>query len=139
MPARRRAPSGCGPQARWLCCSLLTYGPGIARRSRLASGPGGLQPNVKFFLREPLVNIIAAKLLSPRWGGTRSDFRVFVVTGRPIHHEDTKKFCLVGLGSDRFHYETLVVCFQEAHLRLQAVLFENPADGRAYLALVLIG
>ena len=54
MPARRRAPSGCGPQARWLCCSLLTYGPGIARRSRLASGPGGLQQNVKLFLREPL-------------------------------------------------------------------------------------
>ena len=23
MPARRRAPPGCGPQARWLCCSLL--------------------------------------------------------------------------------------------------------------------
>src|SRR5204863_294899 len=55
MPARRRAPSGCGPQARWLCCSLLTYGLGIARRSRLASGPGGLQQNVKLFLREPLV------------------------------------------------------------------------------------
>ncbi|PYV38334.1 MAG: short-chain dehydrogenase [Acidobacteria bacterium] len=54
MPARRRAPSGCGPQARWLCCSLLTYGLGIARRSRLASGPGGLQQNVKLFLREPL-------------------------------------------------------------------------------------
>ncbi|PYV03850.1 MAG: hypothetical protein DMG10_09925 [Acidobacteria bacterium] len=27
--------------------------PGIARRSRLASGPGGLQQNVKLFLREP--------------------------------------------------------------------------------------
>jgi hypothetical protein len=27
MPARRRAPSGCGPQARWLRCSLLTYNP----------------------------------------------------------------------------------------------------------------
>jgi hypothetical protein len=24
------APSGCGPQARWLCCSLLTYRPGYA-------------------------------------------------------------------------------------------------------------
>jgi hypothetical protein len=23
MPARRRAPSGCGPKARWLRCSLL--------------------------------------------------------------------------------------------------------------------
>src|SRR5207247_1038939 len=28
--------------------------PGIARRSRLASGPGGRQQNVKLFLREPL-------------------------------------------------------------------------------------
>jgi len=28
--------------------------PGIARRSRLASGPVGLQQNVKLFLREPL-------------------------------------------------------------------------------------
>ena len=27
--------------------------PGIARRSRLASGPGGLQQNVNLFLREP--------------------------------------------------------------------------------------
>ncbi|HYK90752.1 MAG TPA: hypothetical protein VE398_18410, partial [Acidobacteriota bacterium] len=30
MPARRRAPSGRGPQARWLCCSLLTYHPGYS-------------------------------------------------------------------------------------------------------------
>jgi hypothetical protein len=47
MPARRRAPLGCGPQALWLCCSLLTcyrYG----RRSRLARGPGGQQQNVTF-------------------------------------------------------------------------------------------
>src|SRR5947209_511390 len=37
-----RAPSGCGPQARWLCCSLLTYRPGysssLAPRQR-AWGP----------------------------------------------------------------------------------------------------
>src|SRR6266571_1810257 len=42
MPARRRAPAGCGPQARWLCCSLLTYRPGysssLAPRQR-AWGP----------------------------------------------------------------------------------------------------
>src|SRR5437870_4391676 len=39
---RRRVPSGCGPQARWLCCSLLTYRPGysssLAPRQR-AWGP----------------------------------------------------------------------------------------------------
>ena len=39
---RPRAPSGCGPQARWLCCSLLTYRPGysssLAPRQR-AWGP----------------------------------------------------------------------------------------------------
>src|SRR5213592_2648075 len=29
--------------------------PGIARRSRLASGPGGQQQNVNLFLREPLM------------------------------------------------------------------------------------
>src|SRR5881275_1918590 len=29
--------------------------PGIARRSRLASGPGGQQQNVNLFLHEPLV------------------------------------------------------------------------------------
>src|SRR5207247_5595632 len=38
----RRAPAGCGPQARWLCCSLLTYRPGysssLAPRQR-AWGP----------------------------------------------------------------------------------------------------
>src|SRR5947199_8038090 len=40
---RRRAPAGCGPQARRLCCSLLTYRPGysssLAPRQR-AWGPG---------------------------------------------------------------------------------------------------
>src|SRR5205809_1155461 len=30
--ARRRAPAGCGPQARWRCCSLLTYRPGYSSR-----------------------------------------------------------------------------------------------------------
>src|SRR5438094_613417 len=39
---RRRASAGCGPQARWLCCSLLTYRPGysssLAPRQR-AWGP----------------------------------------------------------------------------------------------------
>src|SRR6266516_2018839 len=41
--------------------------PGIARRSRLASGPGGLQQNVKLFLREPLNPGLApwAVLLDP--------------------------------------------------------------------------
>src|SRR5947207_11219071 len=38
----RRAPAGCGPQARWLRCSLLTYRPGdsssLAPRQR-AWGP----------------------------------------------------------------------------------------------------
>src|SRR5437762_13549846 len=31
--------------------------PGIARRSRLASGPGGQQQNVNLFLREPLAKL----------------------------------------------------------------------------------
>jgi len=50
MPARRRAPVGCGPQARWRCCSLLTYRRGYARRSRLASGPGGQQQSANVVL-----------------------------------------------------------------------------------------
>src|SRR5438093_12507040 len=53
-PLRAAARRAAGRSSRWLCCSLLTYGLGIARRSRLASGPGGLQQNVKLFLREPL-------------------------------------------------------------------------------------
>src|SRR6266516_4112010 len=53
-PLRAAAHRAAGRSSRWLCCSLLTYGLGIARRSRLASGPGGLQQNVKLFLREPL-------------------------------------------------------------------------------------
>jgi hypothetical protein len=49
MPARRRAPSGGGPQARWQRCSLLAlHTTRYARRSRLASGSGGLQQNVTF-------------------------------------------------------------------------------------------
>jgi hypothetical protein len=38
--AQDRAPSGCGPQARWLCCSLLTYRPGYAIVAR--ASPAGL-------------------------------------------------------------------------------------------------
>ena len=46
---------GCGPQARWLRCSLLSRTAlGTHRRARLASGPGGLQQNANLFLREPL-------------------------------------------------------------------------------------
>jgi len=47
---RRHAPAGCGPRARWLRCSLLTYHPGYARRSRLASGPGGQQQSANVIL-----------------------------------------------------------------------------------------
>src|SRR5207249_9709693 len=52
-PLRAAAHRAAGRSSRWLCCSLLTYGPGIARRSRLASGPGGLQQNVKYFCASP--------------------------------------------------------------------------------------
>src|SRR5438034_1835312 len=53
-PLRAAAHTAAGRSSRWLCCSLLTYRPGIARRSRLASGPGRPAQNVKLFLREPL-------------------------------------------------------------------------------------
>src|SRR5437667_1050396 len=48
-PLRAAAPRPAGFVAR----SSHTA-PGIARRSRLAIGPGSLQQNVKLFLREPL-------------------------------------------------------------------------------------
>jgi len=53
MPARRRAPSGCGFQARRLCCSLLTY-----QRvcSSLAPRPRAWEPAAKcttYFLTDP--------------------------------------------------------------------------------------
>ena len=54
---RRHAPSGCGLQARWLRCSLLTYRNGrngYARRSRLASGPGGQQQSANVILGRAL-------------------------------------------------------------------------------------
>src|SRR5439155_13357615 len=66
MPARRRAPPGCGPQARWLRCSLLTYRSGYARRSRLASGPGGQQQNV---------HLISCRALTVLAHGRRSGAR----------------------------------------------------------------
>src|SRR5207247_7482104 len=43
-PLRAAARRAAGRSSRWLCCSLLTYGPGIARRSRLAGGNCGTQP-----------------------------------------------------------------------------------------------
>src|SRR6266545_530459 len=37
-PLRAAAHRAAGRSSRWFCCSLLTYRPGIARRSRLAGG-----------------------------------------------------------------------------------------------------
>ena len=53
MPARRRAPAGCGPQACWLCCSLLTYRPGYSSSLAPRQRAWGSAANVKLFLREP--------------------------------------------------------------------------------------
>src|SRR5206468_12461293 len=57
MPARRRAPAGCGPQARWLCCSLLTYRPGYS--SSLAPRQRAWGPAAK-------CEVISARALSHR-------------------------------------------------------------------------
>ena len=68
MPARCRAPPGCGPQARWLCCSLLTYHPGYARRSRLASGPAAKCK--RYSLKDPKERLSLAGLRHsshPEW------------------------------------------------------------------------
>src|SRR5947199_7172553 len=50
--------------------------PGIARRSRLASGPGGLQQNVKLFLREPKPTSCGSQ--------DQEEFKHF------LHHGDTE-------------------------------------------------
>ena len=55
MTARRRAPAGCGPQARWLCCSLLTYRPGYS--SSLAPRQRAWGPAAKW-------EVISARALS---------------------------------------------------------------------------
>ena len=49
--------------------------PGIARRSRLASGPGGQQQNVNLFLREPLMLVIWRRVLDvdDLFAGLRQD------------------------------------------------------------------
>ncbi len=57
MPARRRAPGGCGPQARWFCCSLLTYRPGYS--SSLAPRQRAWGPAAK-------CEIISARALSTK-------------------------------------------------------------------------
>ena len=54
---RRRAPPGCGPQARWLCCSLLTYRPGYS--SSLAPRQRAWGPAAKW-------EVISARALSPQ-------------------------------------------------------------------------
>jgi len=55
---RRRCPPAAAPlwaEARWLRCSLLTYHTGYARRSRLASWPGGLSKVQTLFIDRPLM------------------------------------------------------------------------------------
>src|SRR5436189_714776 len=54
---RRRAPAGCGPQARWLRCSLLTYRPGYS--SSLAPRQRAWGPAAK-------CEVISARALSAR-------------------------------------------------------------------------
>src|SRR5881628_1947810 len=49
------APPGCGPQARWLCCSLLTYRPGYS--SSLAPRQRAWGPAAKW-------EVISARALS---------------------------------------------------------------------------
>src|SRR6266540_4038624 len=56
-PLGAAAHRAAGRSSRWLCCSLLTYHTGhtgYARRSRLASGPGGQQQSANVILRRAL-------------------------------------------------------------------------------------
>src|SRR5216117_227147 len=63
MPARRRAPPGCGPQARWLCCSLLTYRPGRPGYS------SSLAPRQRAWGPAAKCEVISARALSPKCVG----------------------------------------------------------------------
>src|SRR5207249_9449622 len=49
----RPPPRPCGLRPAGFVARSSHTAPGKARRTRLASGPGGLQQNVKLFLREP--------------------------------------------------------------------------------------
>ena len=53
MPARRRAPPGCGPQAPWLRCSLLTYRSGAAGMLVARALPAGLGASSKMYTLFP--------------------------------------------------------------------------------------
>ena len=53
MPARRRAPPGCGPQARWRCCSLLTYRTGAPGMLVARALPAGLGASSKMYTLFP--------------------------------------------------------------------------------------
>ena len=81
MPARRRAPPGCGPQARWLCCSLLTYRSGMLVARALPAGLGASSKMYTLFPDGPLVHsLVFLRAL-----------RVFAVNaGLDFHREATK-------------------------------------------------
>jgi hypothetical protein len=81
MPTRRRALSGCGPQARWLCCSLLTYH--LRYTSSLASRQRAWGPAAK-------CQVILARALSSESPTTNSWFDAPHVLGRK--GEDWEEF-----------------------------------------------
>src|SRR4029453_515461 len=56
--AEDRAPSGCCPQARWLCCSLLTYRTGYA---------SSLAPRQRAWGPAAECELISARTLSGWW------------------------------------------------------------------------
>ena len=73
MPARRRAPSGCGSQARWLCCSLLTY-QGVC--SSLAPRQRTCEPAAKcttYFLTDPYIHKLKKRPMTFRPHGTHNN------------------------------------------------------------------
>src|SRR5213079_3329843 len=60
---RRRAPPGCGPQARWLCCSLLNIPPWVLLVARaLPAGLGASSKVSILFRHTPLTKKVAQEL-----------------------------------------------------------------------------
>jgi hypothetical protein len=84
--AEDRAPSGCGPQARWLCCSLLTYRAGYA---------SSLAPRQQAWGPAAECELISARTLRTTAGSICSLLRL----------EIALRDCLVSACLDRQHFD----------------------------------
>jgi hypothetical protein len=59
MPARRRAPSGCGPQARWRCCSLLAVNHSREAVEVFKINATGARPSIRWIGCVPMSDTVS--------------------------------------------------------------------------------